>query len=596
MLQLVFQPQGVPGVSREVKTNSFNLFAVIAASVAIVTGAFAQNLPEVSITGDDFKKLDPFEAQQIQVADKSFGERNYRQAAAAYEAFVQQFPKSYAAPYALLKKGRSTQLDGKRFEAIRIFEELLDYFPDTIEYAAPANYYIGECHWQNGDVKEAMKEWALMADDVDYAKHFLAAPALNALAKNLNDQGKPGEAAKYWWKVAENFRYTSRDPAREAMNMVIGHYIRTEPNEQKLAEFYKVAGTFEWDPRDPATVDPNQYWVRVMENIGKYGKFNDAQRDLREHYYAYWAKAFAAAAAKDEALQSWDDFQYSRICYQLWSDGDEAKWAKSLDDLFEKYQKPDSYDRVVNFLEYFARAQKRPKFDDYYKKVNFEKMSPAAIERLVRVIYDNKVGEDMGRNTFAHMPLDKYNDNSKYHFARWMWDKDEQPLVDLYNSFENLEWGKMELLRYYEWRKNPEKGPKLAEELAAAYPNSAKEALYMKGSIQQHHGQFEEAIKTYRRSEHVPHSVYRMAECFQRLGKPDSAIAQYRELENFFPDQAPEAALRIAWVHRDAGDQKQFIAALRAVLKKYPKSGQSSTAHQELEKLGVKIGGGVDAE
>ncbi|MGI6497017.1 MAG: tetratricopeptide repeat protein [Kiritimatiellia bacterium] len=567
-------------------------FPVRAIVLALVAGAaMAQNLPEVTIDGNDFKRLDAFEAQRMQEADKCFAARNYRQAVAAYESFIQEFDRSEALPYAMLKKGRSLQLDGKRFEAIRVYEgEVLDYFPDTVQYAAPALYYIGECHWQNGDVKEAMKAWAEMADDVDYSRHYLAAPALNALARNLSEQGKPGEAVKYWWKVAENFRYSSRDPAREAMNQVIAHYIRTEPNEAKLAEFYKVAGTFEWDPRDAESADPSLYWTRVMENIAKYGEFNEAQRELKERFYAYWARVFTGKNPE------WDDFQYSRICYQRQADGDNAKWEKALDDQFAKYQKEDSYDRIVSFLGYFARDRKRAKFDEYYKKLNFEKMSPAAIERLVRVIYDNGLGEDLGRNTFAHLPLEKMDDNAKYHFGRWMWHKDEPPLVDLYNSFENRSWGQLELLRYYDWRKNLEKGPKLAEEVAAAYPDAAKEALYMKGSIQQHHGQREEAIQTYRRSEHVPHSIYRMAECYQGIGKPDSAIAQYRELENFFPDQAPEAALRIAWVHRDVGDQKQFIAALRAVMKKYPASGQSSTAHQELEKLGVAIGGGIGAE
>ena len=567
------------------------------AAAAAALGALAQNLPEVTIDGDDFKRLDAFEAQRMQEADKSFAARNYRQAAAAYEAFIQEFGKSEALPYAMLKKGRSLQLDGKRFEAIRVYEgEVLDYFPDTVRYAAPALYYVGECHWQNGDVKEAMKAWAEMADDTEYCRHFLAAPALNALAQNLNDQGKPGEAVKYWWKVAENFRSSTRDSARAAMNNVIAYYIRTEPDAAKLAEFYKAAGTFEWDPRDPDRAKPDLYWRRVMENIGRHGQFNDAQRDLKIRFYAYWAKVFADAAAKDPSLAEWDDFQYSRICYQRQADGDDAKWVKEIDDLFERNRKPGETDRVVSFLEYYARDRKRPKFDEYYGKLDFEKMSPGAIERLVRVIYDNGVGEDMGRNAFSHLPLAKMDDNAKYHFGRWMWHKDEQPLEALYASFENTGWGRMELLRYYEWRKNLEKGLKLADEIAAAFPDSAREALFLKGQILQHHGRFEDAIKAYRSSENHPHDLYRMAECLQRLGKPDSAIAQYRELENFFPDQAPEAALRIAWVRRDAGDQKQFIAALRAVMKKYPNSGQSSAAHQELEKLGVSIGGGVGAD
>ena len=73
-------------------------------------------------------------------------------------------------------------------------------------------------------------------------------------------------------------------------------------------------------------------------------------------------------------------------------------------------------------------------------------------------------------------------------------------------------------------------------------------------------------------------------------------MAQLREVEGFFQKEAPEAGMRIAAAYRDTGDQKQYIAALRGVMKKYPASGQSSEAHQELERLGVKIGGGVDAE
>jgi TolA-binding protein len=67
-------------------------------------------------------------------------------------------------------------------------------------------------------------------------------------------------------------------------------------------------------------------------------------------------------------------------------------------------------------------------------------------------------------------------------------------------------------------------------------------------------------------------------------------------VENFFKQHAPEAALRVAGVYKRFNLRDQHIAALRAVLKKYPKSGQSNAAHLELEKLGVRIGGGVDAD
>ena len=73
-------------------------------------------------------------------------------------------------------------------------------------------------------------------------------------------------------------------------------------------------------------------------------------------------------------------------------------------------------------------------------------------------------------------------------------------------------------------------------------------------------------------------------------------MASLREIENFFKDSAPEAGIRVAHYYRDAGQKDKYISSLRGVMKKYPDSGPSSTAHQELEALGVKIGGGVDAE
>src|SRR6185295_3966883 len=105
-------------------------------------------------------------------------------------------------PYALLRKGRCLQLDNKRFDAIKAYNEVLDYFPNALRYAGAALYYIGVCHWDNSDSKEAMKSWAEMASDADYRKHFLAAGAISRLADNLLQQGKLPEANEYYKQAA----------------------------------------------------------------------------------------------------------------------------------------------------------------------------------------------------------------------------------------------------------------------------------------------------------------------------------------------------------------------------------------------------------
>ena len=114
--------------------------------------------------------------------------------------------------------------------------------------------------------------------------------------------------------------------------------------------------------------------------------------------------------------------------------------------------------------------------------------------------------------------------------------------------------------------------------------------------LHERRNELDDAIKAYRVTNREPDSLFRIADCMRRQKKSTEAIAQLKEIEGFFAPQAPEAALRIAWIYRDNKEEKQFIAALRGILKKYPRSGQSNTAHLELERRGVKMGGGVDAD
>lgn len=102
-------------------------------------------------------------------------------------------------------------------------------------------------------------------------------------------------------------------------------------------------------------------------------------------------------------------------------------------------------------------------------------------------------------------------------------------------------------------------------------------------------------MKAYREADSPPQTLFWAAECLAALGRLDPAVTQLREVENFFQPQAAEAALRIAYLYRDAGIQEKYVRALRSLLRKYPKSGQSSQAHQRLEEMGLPIGGGIDA-
>ena len=148
------------------------------------------------LSAEERSKLDTFEGITLDKADKVFGAKDYPRALAEYDSFILQFPESKATSYAILRKGRSLQLLEKRFEAIKVYQEVLDFFPNDVRYAAAALYSIGECHAQNGDVEKAVKSWLALADDPDYSKEPPGASALNQLADNFLKQGKTDDGIK----------------------------------------------------------------------------------------------------------------------------------------------------------------------------------------------------------------------------------------------------------------------------------------------------------------------------------------------------------------------------------------------------------------
>jgi TolA-binding protein len=560
---------------------------------------------ETALTPDERSKLDTFEGVTIDKADKVFAGKDYRRSLAEYDAFIVQFPESKAIPYAILQKGRSLQLLDKRFEAIKVYQEVLDFFPDDVKYAAAAQYRIGQSHAENGDVEKAMKAWLALADDADYAKEPLGADALNALADNLIKQGKADEGIKRFEQVAVDFRKSSPDAARGAIGRVVPYYIRTKPDAEKLRAFYVAAKTFEHGPREPEADVANDglYWQRVRDNIKAQSEFTDLQKDQRDAFYRYWAGKMQGQMPTD------DSFQIDLANYIRASDRDDAAWAQRLDKQFADRQKDGDYARVVRWIGAFA--PKKEKVEEYYQKLDFAKMSNADIQNLVYTLLETNRDADRAKAAFEKLRMAEVPDDAKMSMFNWF--RDRWPLpgsrdlaLRTCQSFANADAGRMQALRYLHWRCHPHHGhvrmeKDFPEGLALAadmqkVPAHAKEAFSLGGNLLQWSGKYEDAIKDYQQADSPPQTLLWTSECLAKLGKLDPAVAQLREVENFFADAAPDAALRTAYLYRDAGIKEKYVRSLRGVLKKYPKSGQSSEAHQRLEEMGLPIGGGVDAE
>jgi len=548
-----------------------------------------QEIQEVQLSNKELQKLDTFEAHTIGKADKVFAAKGHKRAAAEYESFIQEFPRSTAIPYALVRKARCLHLLGKRYEAMKQYNEVLDYYANAAKYAAAALFFTGLCHWENGDDEKAMQVWSRMAENREYSKQPPAAWALNRLADHLAANGRPDRAVVYHQRVAANFRRSNPQAASYAIAQVVTYYVHAKPDEPALRAFYQRVGTFAPAPSRTRgnTEESRPYWQAVRRAVHQNGRFPATEGELRTRYYTYWAGVMSGK------FPDWDDYQIDVAYFQLMADQDTAKWMQRLDAQFDRYQKPDDYRRVVRWIRVFRKH--KPKVMHYYNKLVFDKMTNGQIRELMAVLFDGVRDAPMARNLFAKLRLDEMSDDDKVNLARYLWPRDGALVEQTCARMTDKELGQIELLRFYHSRKDAAKGVPLASALANV-PRFAKEAVFKKAQLLQGASKFAEAIQAYQQSDSPPESLWGIAECYAKMGKLEPAVAQLREVESFFRGHAPEAALRIARLYREAGKDKLYIAALRSVLKKYPESRQSSEAHQLLERLGIRIGGGLDAD
>jgi tetratricopeptide (TPR) repeat protein len=292
-----------------------------------------------------------------------------------------------------------------------------------------------------------------------------------------------------------------------------------------------------------------------------------------------------------------DEFQIDWANYHFQHEKDRQKWFKRLDKQYAEYQEREDYGRTVRWIRLYG--DHKAKVTEYYKKLDLGKMTNGQLIDLMKTLYEDVGEKDMAANVFEKIELGKLTDEAKQDLAGYMARKDLKITEAICQSFKDKDLGQIVLLRCYQQAGEYDKGIKLGLEVANI-PDYAREALWITGGMYKRQKKYKDAIRCYRQADDPPDTLWEIAECYERAGEPKSAIAQLKEIEAFFKKVSPRAALEIAHVHKRTGGKKrsntEYVAALRAVLKKYPKSSESSDAHEELEDMNVKTGGGVDVE
>lgn len=259
------------------------------------------------LTRDQVKGLNAFERAQYLKAAELFRDENYKAAAAEFEKMKVQFPDSPALPYAIFMQARSQHGADVRNQAVKTYQEVLDYFADDVWVAAPALYFMGVAHFDNGDTAKGLAAMKKLVADGDYAVEPVAAGAFRRLGDAYHGQGEDPKAVEHWKKAAA-FYDVNRDDALAGRNAATEYYLATgnfagywawrpgqEADEASVRSAVLVAG----DRADEAFDPSNDYFRGKNEEVrtkaaAAFHKWYRSRKsafvttDEKWEYYAKW--------------------------------------------------------------------------------------------------------------------------------------------------------------------------------------------------------------------------------------------------------------------------------------------------------------------
>jgi tetratricopeptide (TPR) repeat protein len=539
-------------------------------AVVCVRGAVAAAPADFEIELSDAarQKLSPAETRSLGRADKYFSDGKLAEAVAEYDVFLTEFPKSAAASYALVRKGRATQKAGDPAKAIKLYNEAMDLYSDSVECSVPALYFSGQCQVAGRDLPAAVKAWKEVAEDKDYRKHPGAAYALGSLAGLMQEQGKVADATKYYLQEALDFPKTRE----RVIDRLLEIHIRGTPNVGAVREVVKTLQGLEDKPRPELATDEKYFWDTLRKAVRKQGGFYGNEQAQKLAYYRYWVGVLEGKVPND------DESQIDLAEFQRNAGLPEEQWIARMDKQFAALQKPGDYERVVKWVVLFRDHPE--KAEEYYRKLDFAKMKNESIVTLIIGVIQPL--PDMAKRACANLHYDGIEDAAIVSMLQTIIMgirefKVQEITAQMIARMKNPDSGRMEMLRFWagcDWGRfggaKWEHGLPLAEQLVTV-PAYAKEAQGLKAGLLHRVGRYEEAIQAYLASDDPPRNLLAVADCYMTLKQVDKAVEQWREVARKFEARAPEVAFKIAYAYRDAGQADKYEAELREMVRSYLK-------------------------
>lgn len=522
---------------------------LLMAAAAFPAALRAQNYWRV-INEERYKRMSQFERVQYDKALDLLNRRQYRAAASEFERFLLQYKESDVLPYMVFMHAYALHQAKDRNRAISIYNEVLDFYPGEIEAAAPALYYRGVAQFENGDYTKGMKTMKQLLDDEDYGKEPVAASASLQLVRNHWKNKEPDKAVQYLKQIFSTHRGT--EAADKAKNYFMASCLATGA-VQEYTNWYLY--TYQDEALDKK-ISPSDFRVNMANALYDLLADRSWQYFSNENLLAYRG----GRKGPDPHREMWTYLQDSRR----------------------------HYEKAGRMWDYYSRVLRLLATHRFLSNAAYEKMVSDAVNTILK---EPDPKNDKGRQQKRLESLVEI----LFRGGRW----EHGGFVNRKISDEKKRaWNEFRVKEGLHQWDDALKALELISSKFSADPAMVTRATWSKAYIlRDRKGDFDGAIKAFRATGEPPRSLLEIAEAQKRKKDHKAVIQTYLEVENSFPDYGAHAAMCRSDYYNRIGEKKKSIAEARRILKVYPKSSQSSWAHQHLESMGVEdTGGGIADE
>ena len=471
------------------------------------------------------------EWRKVQVQAETSGDGD-KEALLAYAVFMQGYAKQHA---------------HDRNEAIKLYSEVLDLYPEQKFVSVLARYLISRVRRQVGDIKQANADLEEIITDPDAEKHAIYWDVVREVAGIRWDADKIDEAADLWAKIVFSKANIGNDIVSSARwNLMVVRIIAKDYGGFEEALFANVDKS---KKKRAAAVQESTDWMSGCSGnhpVAAYleRKYPDKKNESkRGKELAGILKSYAEWLERQSDLFAGEDDGWRWELLRFW--------------FYRQLEKPSELSKRIVRLKGMVKGCK-------------PELLNGRARTLAMILVKMNRGDEA--RSVAAMPKDapsRLRLQSDVEAGLGQWKEVIMYLTELVSLKPPLPSGEVKSIKY---------------DMANIYRRRL--------------GAPDKAVKLYLEIDDPPQSLWGLAEALRESGKKNESYTTLTEIASIFPNDAPSAVLRAAQWREQDGAKETAIALYKRLLShpKWKETGASSAAHQALERLGIATGGAMTNE